>query len=484
MNGVTPSRRLSASTASAISPGIETLHLQGGRTLIEPRYTTPGPGGVPEPEGTVVDAIHYGISEKYTLIFNGEHASMRMRSGDYLYANGNEARLQQGAWGVVRVLPGTVPDLQPLPGVTTPTEPYVVPTSTGGPAPAGTGPGNPCPTGAPTRSFNVSAMDRSGFANGARTAFVPNADVAAVKARTKAPLPLVLHVVAGECVTVNVTNLLGSPVSFSAGKLDRTEGSGGVNIGFAPDQNVAPGATRPYVYYVGSDRLGTAIITDLAGSGTRKNGLYGAVIVSPASTVAGLSTEFSDPVTGAPRDIGAQVLVHVPGASTPDYRDFTVTIADNDIAIGRDFMPYPTAAKTDRSLINYKAAPIGDGPNAFQNPGAVPWLTAYAGDPELVHVLVAPGSENAHVFGLGGLRWPQDQHVGNAESVTARAIGPWESFDAAVTGGAGGTQEAPGDYFYGDLRRPFTAVGLWGLQRVLPKASTTCPVLLVDGSTC
>jgi len=40
--------------------------------------------------------------------------------------------------------------------------------------------------------------------------------------------------------------------------------------------------------------------------------------------------------------------------------------------------------------------------------------------------------------------------------------------------GAGGTQQAPGDYFYGDLRRPFTQVVLWGLQRVLP-ATSTCP---------
>ena len=63
-------------------------------------------------------------------------------------------------------------------------------------------------------------------------------------------------------------------------------------------------------------------------------------------------------------------------------------------------------------------------------------------------------------------------------------MGPWESFDALITGGAGGTQQAPGDYFYGDLRRPFTAVGLWGLQRVLPADSTVCPVRRVDGSQC
>ena len=45
-------------------------------------------------------------------------------------------------------------------------------------------------------------------------------------------------------------------------------------------------------------------------------------------------------------------------------------------------------------------------------------------------------------------------------------------------------QQIPGDYFYGDLRRPFTAVGIWGLQRVLAPSTGSCPILLVDGSTC
>ena len=234
--------------------------------------------------------------------------------------------------------------------------------------------------------------------NGARTAYVPNADVAAIKARTKQMQPLVLHVVAGECVTVNVTNLLTAPVGFSVGKLDRSAGSGGVNVGFDNDQNVAPNATRAYVYYVPSDKIGTATISDLSGATTLKSGLYGALVVAPASKLAGFSTEFSDPVTGLPRAIGANVIVHVPGGSPEDYRDFTVAMADDDARIGQDFMPYPTNAVAGRSLINYQAAPAGDGPNAFVNPGAVPMLTSYAGDPVVVHSMVAPGSESIHTL--------------------------------------------------------------------------------------
>ena len=476
---VTPLPRLYANDPLVIrtinvSPTVDTLHLQGGRTMLEPRYTHPDATGAEVPDGTIIDAIHAGISEKYTMVFNGEQPSLRMRPGDYLYADGNELRTQQGAWGIVRILPGKVASLKPLPGVSGPVADYVLPVTTGNPAPASTSAGNPCPPGAPARNFGISAIDRSGTFNGARTAYVPNDEVASIQKSLREPVPLVLHVVAGECVVVNLTNLLTTPVGFSVGKLDREEGSGGVNVGFAPDQNVAPTATRQYVYYVPTDRIGTAMIADLAGATTLKQGLYGVVVVAPASKIVGEQTEFRHPVTGALKDIGAQVLVHVPGAATSNYRDFTVTMADDDVKIGQDFMPYPTSADVGRSLINYKAAPAGDGPTAFRDPGDVPWLTAYAGDPMTVHVMVAPGSEGPHVFSLGGLRWAQDPHIYQSNSLTAQGMGPWETFDAQVIGGAGGTAQAPGDYFYGDLRRPFTEIGLWGLQRVLP-TSTTCP---------
>jgi hypothetical protein len=42
-----------------------------------------------------------------------------------------------------------------------------------------------------------------------------------------------------------------------------------------------------------------------------------------------------------------------------------------------------------------------------------------------------------------------------------------------------------GDLFYGDLRRPFTEAGMWGLQRVLPvDGSGGCPVVRVNGQPC
>ena len=62
----------------------------------------------------------------------------------------------------------------------------------------------------------------------------------------------------------------------------------------------------------------------------------------------------------------------------------------------------------------------------------------------------------------------------------ARGIGPWES-PGQVAGGAGGGATV-GDLFYGDLRRPFTAAGMWGLQRVMSDA--TCPIRPLDNRGC
>jgi FtsP/CotA-like multicopper oxidase with cupredoxin domain len=465
----------------SISPTLDTLHLVGGRTLLEPRLTAPDANGDPQPAGTIIDTVHGGISERYTLVFNGSSPTMRMQPGDYLYANGLQHRLQDGAWGIMRILPGTVPDLQPLRGVNTPSTPYTMPTSTGAAPPPSAGPGNPCPDGAPARPFDLTAIDRSNtLPNGARTAYVPTGDVPAIQARTKLPEPLVMHVVAGECVTVTLRNQLTTPVGFAVGKLLRDGGSGGVNVGFNTEQNTAPGAVRQYVYYVPTDQLGSATVGDLANAQTLQRGLYGALVVAPASTVPGQPTIFRDPITGTLKDLGAQVLVRAPGHVPANYRDFTVTLADDDLQIGRDTMPYPTDARAGATLLNYKSAPTLGGDSVFTDPGDVPLLSGYAGDPAAVHVMLAPGSQNSHVFSLGGLRWPQDPRVPYSNWMTSQGMAGWETFDMQLVGGVGGGQ--PGDSFYGDQRLPFTAVGAWGLQRALPADS--CTIRRVDGSVC
>ncbi|MDQ1629957.1 MAG: hypothetical protein QOI54_3701 [Actinomycetota bacterium] len=460
-----------------VGPSMDTLHFTGQRFLNEFRYTD----SKGSPEGTLIDTIHNGMSEKFTVVLDGGPGTTQ-QPGDYLYFNGDARRTAQGAWGILRVLNGSDSSLKPLPGRVSPELPATPFVQTGQAPPPTVDAGDPCPAaaGAKPDTFNVSAVDLPSGNGTARAAFVDTADVAAVAKRSLKPAPLVLHVAAGHCVVINFRNdripalsPTGLPLdtpraSFSAGKLLRTSSSSGVNVGFSTEQTAAAGGGKAtYRFYADKEEIGTSVVSDTGApdaTGT-KLGLYAAIVVGPEDAT------FSDPVTGKGTDRGVAVDVTVPGGKS--YRDFTTILADDDPKLGQDFMPYPTNAVVGSTGINYRTAPVGDGATSFavSNPGT-PVLTSYAGDPVVVHQVVAPGSEQAHVFSLGGMTWERDPFVSDSEYTSNQSIAPWESFDAEIEGDAGGWNHSTGDFFYGDLRRPFTQNGVWGLQRVLPQS---CP---------
>jgi FtsP/CotA-like multicopper oxidase with cupredoxin domain len=446
-----------------VGPSVDTLHVDGHRFFTENRFL----GADGKPVATPTDGLTYGISERYTAIMQGGAG----KPGDYLYMNGLGRRFRQGAWGIIRVLPGASPDLKPLPDRPAPAAGPPLPKQTGNRPPVVADPGNPCPPGAPLHSFAVSAVDlpSTTVSAGHRAIFVPTADAAAVKAGSKNPEPLVLHVSAGECVKVRFTNgRLSARASFHVSKLMQDVRSSGIDVGFNPEQTVTPGKTRDYAFYADTGKLGSALISDFGAEETGDIGLYGAIVVAPSGSA------FSDPTTGAPTDVGSQVDVKPPGER--GYRDFALLFADNDERIGGSFMPYPTALEA-AAMINYRnAGARGDDTTTFSSIArgdpATPLLRAYAGDRVKVHALGTPGSEQIHVLSLGGQTWRIDDNIPNSDEETARALGPWQSLDTEIIGGAGGVntggEPRTGDVFYGDIRRPFTTGGMWGLMRVYP----------------
>jgi FtsP/CotA-like multicopper oxidase with cupredoxin domain len=434
-----------------VGQGTNTLTIDGHRTYWEPRYRDAL--GV---ESSPIDTIHTTVSEKYTLILNGGAGGPNHVPGDYIYHDGENRRFQSGAWGILRVLPSVVGDLMPLPNVSIPAQIAT------------------CPANAPAHNFNISAVDlpstaAGGNKNGRKAAFVPNTDVASVLNKTKFPEPLVMHVAAGECVNVKLTNRRTVSASFHLGGLLHDMNSTGINIGFNPEQTIAAGQSRTYTFYADNYKLESVMISDFGGDNSGWDGLYGSMVVAPAGAT------FRNPVTGQLTDIGSQVNVFVPGKVT--YRDFTLMLADQDPIIGQNTMPYP-ADVSGPALVNYRQASARpDDTNMFSSlvygDPATPLLKAYAGDPVKIHVLGAPASEQVHVFTLGGMSWPGDMYIHNSSQWESRAVGPWEKIDILISGGAGGTAQMSGDYFYGDLRRPFTQAGMWGLFRVLPNTCAT-----------
>jgi hypothetical protein len=439
-----------------VSPGVDTLHIDGHKAYTENRFTDSAGKVAASP----VSSILYGISERYTLAFNGGAGGPGKVAGDYLYTNGIGRRTEHGAWGLIRVLPERrVADLQPLPGHDIPFGQTDPPQTTGGRPPAAATTGEPCDAGATQKTFQISAVNVPGGVIGRTLAYVPTADAAAVKAGLKVPEPLVLHVAAGDCVNVEFTNqLVSGRASFHVDKLRRDTRSSGINAGFNPEQTVAPGGAKNYRVFADDAKLGSALISDYGGDDTGVKGLYGALIVSPAGAT------FADPVTGGPKDIGTQVDVNVPGQM--GYRDFSLIFSDNEPTIGINTMPYPPGVATPTQLnygsANGRALDAAQFSSIANGDPATSILQAYAGDGMQVHVLGAPGSEQQHVFNLGGHTWAWDQHIAKSEQLANQGFGPLTSLDLKVRGGAG----SPGDYFYGDIRRPFTDVGMWGLLRV------------------
>jgi manganese oxidase len=437
-----------------VSPNMDTVHFDGNRWSLEPRLKDANGDLAASP----ITTMHYGVSERYSAFFASAGGPNR-QPGDYLYNNGVGRRFRDGAWGIIRVLPSEAGDLKPLPGV-------------GVQAP---GSADPCPAGAPVHSFDVSAVDIAGGLTGRQAAFVPTADAAAVSSGAVKPDPLALHVAAGECVVVHLTNQRATArASFHADELLRSAGDSGITIGNSPDQTVGPGESRDYRLFADTRKLGAAQVSDFGGEDSGTAGLYGAVVVAPAGAT------FTDPATGAARDIGTQVDVHVPGQA--GYRDFTLAFSEDDPFIGANTTPYNEEV-VGPALLNYRTAPrLNDTGSAFAgNPGTVV-LKAYAGDPVKVHALGAPGDEQHHVLSLGGQTWRYDDEIAKSIEIESLAFGPMENVDADVIGGAGGRNRTVGDFFVGDMRRPFTRAGMWGVMRVMSDAS--CPIKPLDGLTC
>jgi hypothetical protein len=463
-------------------PSLDGLHVDGHRFFFENRYL----GADGKVKSTPTDTLHYGVSERYTAILDGGAGGKTQSPGDYLYENSVARRTRQGAWGIIRVLPKQAGDLKPLPGTNVPTGSFSPGRQTGGAPPQTNDAGNPCPDSATQRHLSISAVDVPGGVDGATSAYVPSDKASDVTSGKLKPEPLVAHVAAGDCVTVAFNNErtpeagVDKTTSFHVGELSRTPDSSGIDVGYNSEQGVAPGESRTYRYYADTRKIGSAPIDDRGTSNGSTNGLYGAIVVAPAGAT------FTDPKTGSPVQYGAATDVHVPG--TQGYRDFSAIMADRDPIIGGNFMPYPDAVGGP-ALVNYRSEPRADDAASLSSgvhgDPQTPLFSAYGGDPTKVHFLVASGSEQSHVFSLGGHHWLFDPEIDKSQLVQSQGTAPGETFDAELQGGAGGLMRSVGDFYYGDMRRAFQEAGMWGLMRVMSKPTCTgAPIKALDGLSC
>ncbi|HUF33916.1 MAG TPA: multicopper oxidase domain-containing protein [Acidimicrobiales bacterium] len=412
---------------------VHTWHLSGHWFRREPWSDASAP----------TSTVHVGISERMDLVVPAAGGPQR-RAGDYLYANGRAVKLEEGAWGILRVH-DLLGDIEPLPG-----------------HPVSAEPARPvCPAGAPVRRFEIAAVESrlSMLGTGRGRVFVPADEADAVLGGQRPASPLVLRAAVGDCLEVTLHNRLppgSGPVSLHTSGLafDPLE-SGGLEIGRNPAQAADVGRRRTSTFFAHPEYgPGAAILRDggdLARSGAR--GLYGAVILSPAGAMI-------DPHGG-----WTTVVTDPDGRS---WRDVVLFLHDEDDAIGSHRMPY-TRVVRGATGINYGGG--SDGPT----------VEARVGDPLRFHVL-APWSEQVQVFSVEGHRWPIEPAMAGSSLVESLAIGGMESISVVPEGGAGGPSRLAGTYWFGNHREPYRDAGQSGQLVVHGRCAEVPGLALLPGS--
>jgi hypothetical protein len=505
-----------------VSDRVEALRFQGHRFARE-RFNA---------DGELVDAATTGISERFDYVLDGGAGGPQRMAGDYLYYSTRNFAFESGAWGIFRVHDRLRSDLRPLPDRTAPPSgagfPILTPATgntqtTPGPNPAPpagavtSSMASPCPSSAPVRGYDVTVFNQTlptapqADTNGIMYALT--SDVAAIRAGTIRPEPLVLRVNQGDCLQVTLRNQIaagtqygGDRAGFDLGKLlYNPQTSAGSAVGLNPDTTAATGQT--FTYRFSADKLlGTSVFQNLGSPASMRHGAHGQVIVEPSG-----STWF-DSASGAAlgeNRTSSQAIIRSSGG---DFREFAVSMGSNDQHFSRSINEYqdviagagvnsqfplfnrPVGAAPVFNQVNYSSAPLTtrlglttSPPNPdpawehafsstrFGDP-ATPVFRAFAGDPVVMRLSIG-ASDQFHVFGVGGHVFPQEPHMWNGGSdrrsqlLASRSFAAGETAEIEMVGGAGGTTRATGDYLYGDMRQPFASAGMWGIFRVLPAGS-------------
>src|SRR3954468_7117172 len=318
---------------------------------------------------------------------------------------------------------------------------------------AGAGPGQPCPSGAPTRVYDVRAIDvdiplnRFGDHDPQGKMYVAvlhdagdpgklDRRVQAVRAeeasrhvtnglRNDPIQPMVVRANMGECVEVNYTNdASGGDYGFHVDGLSFEVGSSGDAVGNNAPTNVARGQSTTYRYFVPDVPEVEGLHYVRPGPGFRdqvSHGLFGAIGAEPPGS------RYLQLENGRPLESGWEATI-VPGNGKKAFREYAqlyheIGNEDFDIPDGHGGKlprvdPHTDSYRPGARGMNYRSEPffnrlerapkddsLGYSSYPFGDPATI-IPRGYQGDPTKIRILHA-GSEMFHVFHLhgGGIRW-------------------------------------------------------------------------------
>ncbi|HEY7201097.1 MAG TPA: multicopper oxidase domain-containing protein, partial [Candidatus Dormibacteraeota bacterium] len=347
--------------------------------------------------------------------------------------------------------------------------------------------------------------------------------------------PLVLRANLGDCVVINFTNrltqgplpddattpLAAPPVSIHVHGVAYESTSAGGAVGNDPNSFAAPGASITYRVFL-DPALGEGAKLFHSHGDSRQlttHGLFGAIIAEPAGST------FLDPQTAQPLNGQSnwEAIIQMPaGSGTPTFREFAIIyheVGDEEFksrnSAGQELPRidnFTTAYRPASRAINYRSEPFFDrmgamnaafgafdesqgyGSYTFGDP-ATPMPRSYLGEPTKFRLMHA-GTEQAHVHHLhgGGDRWrenpgadPTNDISGGLEKdpaqnpqsirVDSQTLSPMETYTAEIECGAGGCQQAAGDFLYHCHIAMHYIAGMWGIWRVFDTLQPDLAVL-------
>ena len=376
-----------------------------------------------------------------------------------------------------------------------------------------------CPAGSITRTYDVTMIDvdiplnRWGDHDPAGKMYALTSQIPAIRAeeisrevslglREDPIQPLVIRANEGDCVQITVTNnASGGAYGMAIDGLPFDRPGDKVGRNFSGE--VPAGQSGVFRYYVpDSDALeGAHYISP--GAGHRAgidHGLFGVLSVEPENS------QWLSPVDATtPVESGWEAIIWP--ADEPSFREDVQILHEigneKESVYDKNNLPLPTvdpiteAYRPGSRGINYRSEPFMNrlkldahekshaySSSVFGDPATI-IPQGYLGDPTKFRV-VHGGAELFHIYHLhgGGDRWrtnpesdPTNKYfytglykepveVSNSDRVDAVNTGPGESFNAEIEGGAGGVQQAAGDFLFHCHIAEHYPSGMWGLWRV------------------
>ncbi len=376
-----------------------------------------------------------------------------------------------------------------------------------------------CPAGSFTRTYSVTMIDvdiplnRWGDHDPAGKMYALTSQIPAIRAqeltqevslglRDDPIQPLVIRANQGDCVEINVTNgASGGTYGMHIDGLPFDRPGDKVGRNFSGE--VPAGQTSVYRYYVPDDKALEGAHYVSPGAGHRSaidHGLFGVLSVEPPGSVW-LSPE--DATT--PIESGWEAVIWP--ADAPSFRENVKILHEvgneTDDVYDKDDLPLPTvdpiteAYRPGGRAMNYRSEPFMNRLNLKPHDKAHAYSSSVFGDPATIipqgylgdatkFRVVHGGAELFHIYHLhgGGDRWrtnpeadPNNNYadtglkkepieISQSDRVDAVNSGPGESFNAEIEGGAGGVQQAAGDFLFHCHIAEHYPSGMWGIWRV------------------